>query len=82
MMIIIHITLVSFVKGPIKTHLELGMVQYPPVTKQLPLLSFIAVTLKSRDYYEIIKLHKILQSIKQPCSSVYLKKVLAMHQSC
>ena len=38
------------------------------------LLSLIAVTINSKDCYEIIGLNNILHSIKQPCSSVCLKK--------
>ena len=36
----------------------------------------------SRDRYEIIGLLNISHSIKQPCSSVCLKKALEMHQKC
>ena len=46
------------------------------------ILSYNTVVLYSRDRYEIIGLHKSSHSIKQPCSSICLKKVLAMHQSC
>ena len=42
--------------------------------------SSIAVAMDSKDLYEIIGLHKILRSIKQPCRSVCLKKALEMHQ--
>ena len=45
-------------------------------------LSYNTVVLYSRDRYEIIGLLKISHSIKQPCSSVYLKKALEMHQKC
>ena len=38
--------------------------------------------MNNRDRYEIIGLHKILHSIKQPCSSVWPKKAFEMHQSC
>ena len=38
------------------------------------LLSLIAVTINSKDCYEIIELNDILHSIKQPCSSVCLKQ--------
>ena len=43
-------------------------------------LSFSMVVLYSRDRYEIIELLKISIShyIKQPCSSVHLKKALEM----
>ena len=44
--------------------------------------SYNTVVLYSRDRYEIIGLLKISHSIKQPCSSVWLKKVLQMHQKC
>ena len=44
-------------------------------------LSFIVVTMNSRDQYEIIGLRKISHSIKQPYGSACLKKVLEMHQS-
>ena len=40
------------------------------------------VVLYSKDQYEIIGLLKISHSIKQPCSSVCLKKALEMHQKC
>ena len=40
------------------------------------------VVLYSRDRYEIIGLLKLPHSIKQPCSSVCLKKALEMHQKC
>ena len=33
-------------------------------------ISSIAVAMNSRDRYEIIRLRKVLHSIKQPCSSV------------
>ena len=36
----------------------------------------------SRDRYEIIGLRKSSHSIKQPCSSICLKKAFAIHQSC
>ena len=45
-------------------------------------LSYSMVVLYSRDRYEIIGLLKLLHSIKQPCSSVCLKKALEMHQKC
>ena len=45
------------------------------------IITFIVVTMNSRDGYEIIGLHKILHSIKQPSRSVCLKKALEMHQS-
>ena len=45
-------------------------------------LSFIVVTMNSRDRYEIIGLCKISHSIKQPFSSICLKKALTMHQGC
>ena len=37
--------------------------------------------MNSMDQYEIIGLLEILHSIKQPCSSVYLKEVSEMHQN-
>ena len=40
------------------------------------------VVLYSRDRYEIIGLRKSSHSIKQPCSSICLKKAFAIHQSC
>ena len=40
----------------------------------LEAVSFIAVAMNSRDWYEIIGLRKILHSITQPCRSVCLKK--------
>ena len=40
------------------------------------------IVLYSRDRYEIIGLRKSSHSIKQPCSSICLKKAFAMHQSC
>ena len=46
------------------------------------LISFIAAKMNSRDWYEIIGLYKILLSIKQPCSSVCLKKALKMLKKC
>ena len=42
----------------------------------------IIIQYSSRDRYEIIGLLKISYSIKQPCSSVCLKKALEMHQKC
>ena len=42
----------------------------------------IYIVLYSRDRYEIIGLRKSSHSIKQPCSSICLKKAFAMHQSC
>ena len=45
-------------------------------------ISYNTVELYSRDRYEIIGLRKSSHSIKQPCSSIYLKKAFAMHQSC
>ena len=44
-------------------------------------LSYNTVVLYSRDRYEIIGLRKSSHSIKQPCSSICLKKAFAMHQS-
>ena len=44
--------------------------------------SYNTVVLHSRDRYEIIGLRKSSHYIKQPCSSIYLKKAFAMHQSC
>ena len=38
--------------------------------------------LYSRDRYEIVGLRKSSHSIKQPCSSICLKKAFAMHQNC
>ena len=46
------------------------------------LIQYSTVVLYSGDRYEIIRLLKISHSIKQPCSSVCLKKVLEMHQKC
>ena len=46
------------------------------------LISYNTVVLYSRDRYEIIGLRKSSHSIKQPCSSICLKKAFAMHQSC
>ena len=46
----------------------------------LPYISYNTVVLYSRDRYEIIGFLKISYSIKQPCSSVCLKKALEMHQ--
>ena len=43
---------------------------------------YISVVLYSRDRYEIIGLRKSSHSIKQPCSSICLKKAFAIHQSC
>ena len=40
------------------------------------------VVLYSRDQYELIGHRKSSHSIKQPCSSICLKKAFAMHQSC
>ena len=37
-------------------------------------VSFIVVTMNSKDRYEIIGLCKISHSIKQPCGSICLKK--------
>ena len=48
----------------------------------IKLISFIVVAMNSRDQYKIIGLYKISRSIKQPCRSACLKKVLEMHQSC
>ena len=45
-------------------------------------ISYNTVVLYSRDRYEIIGLRKSSHSIKQPCSSICLKKAFAMHQSC
>ena len=45
-------------------------------------VSYNTVVLYSRDRYEIIGLRKSSHSIKQPCSSICLKKAFAMHQSC
>ena len=45
-------------------------------------LSYSTVVLYSRDRYEIIGLLKLSHSIKQPCSSVSLKKASEMHQKC
>ena len=45
-------------------------------------VSYNTVVLYSRDRYEIIELLKISHSIKQPCSSVCLKKAPEMHQKC
>ena len=45
-------------------------------------ISYSTVVLYSRDRYEIIGIRKISYSIKQPCSSICLKKAFAMHQSC
>ena len=45
-------------------------------------ISYNTVVLYSRDRYEIIGLLKISHSIKQPCSSVCLKKAPEMHQKC
>ena len=45
-------------------------------------ISYNTVVLYSRDRYEIIGLLKLSHSIKQPCSSVCLKKVPEMHQKC
>ena len=45
-------------------------------------LSCSTVVLYSRDRYDIIGLFKNSHSIKQPCSNVYLKKALEMHQKC
>ena len=45
-------------------------------------ISYNTVVLYSRDRYEIIGFRKSSHSIKQPCSSIYLKKAFAMHQSC
>ena len=53
-----------------------------PVALVAVLPSYNTVVLYSRDPYEIIGLHKSLHSIKQPCSSIYLKKTFAMHRSC
>ena len=40
------------------------------------------VVLYSKDRYEIIELLKLSHSIKQPYSSVCLKKAQEMHQKC
>ena len=46
------------------------------------ILSVIAVAMNRRDRHEIIGLHKISHSIKQPCSSVCLKKALKLAEKC
>ena len=45
-------------------------------------ISFIAEAMNSRDWYEVIGFCQISSSIKQPCSSVCLRKALKIHQSC
>ena len=45
-------------------------------------LLYSMVVLYSWDRYKMIGLCKISDFIKQPCSSICLKKALAMHQSC
>ena len=45
-------------------------------------VSYNTVVLYSRDRYEIIGLLKLSHPIKQPCSSVCLKKAPEMHQKC
>ena len=45
-------------------------------------ISICTIIQYSRDRYEIIRLLKLSHSIKQPCSSVCLKKALEMHQKC
>ena len=47
---------------------------YPTDSDIIKLVSFIVVVMNSRDRYEIIGLHKISHSIKQPCRSACLKK--------
>ena len=37
---------------------------------------FIVIAISSRGAYEIMWLHKISRFIKQPCTSIYLKKAL------
>ena len=40
------------------------------------MLSYNMVVLYSKDRYEIIGLRKSSHSIKQPCNSIYLKKIV------
>ena len=51
---------------------------YTTPTSLFSQLAFIAVAMNFRDRCEIIGLHKISHFIKQPSSSVCLKKVLEM----
>ena len=51
------------------------------LASHLATLSFIAVAMNSSDQYEIIWLCKISHCLKQPCSSVCLKKGSKEYQS-
>ena len=71
------------------THFKLQFLLYvmcplikATIVAQESLNLFIVVTMNSRDQYEIIGICKTSHSIKQPCSSVCLKKALEIHQKC
>ena len=71
----------DLLEGALQYELKL-MLQLFIFQEQYITLSYSTVVLYSRDRYEIIGLLKLSHSIKQPCSSVSLKKASEMHQKC